>query len=53
MNKNQKTYHYIIGDDMKRLLWNLFNRTGNINYYLLLSRVRSRNAGMSKRNSIK
>ena len=35
---------------MKRLLWKLFNKTGNINYYLLLSRVRSRNATKNKGN---
>ena len=37
-------------DKMEKILWNLFNKTGNIKYYLLLSHVRSRNAIKSKRN---
>lgn len=35
---------------MKRVLWKLFNKTGNINYYLLLSHMRSKNANKNKGN---
>ena len=26
---------------MQRVLWNLFNKTGDIKYYLLLSKIRN------------
>jgi len=35
---------------MKKLLWKLFNKTGNINYYLLLRRIGSKNASKNKGN---
>lgn len=34
MNKNNKINHYINGDDMKEILWQLFRETGKIEYYL-------------------
>ncbi len=36
--------------EMKKVLWDLFNKTGNVNYYLLLSKMRSRNEIKNKRN---
>ena len=37
--------------EMQKILWDLFNKTGNVNYYLLLSKMRSKNAVKNKRNS--
>lgn len=34
---------------MKDILWNLFNKTGNVNYYLLLNKVRERDVNKNKR----
>ena len=39
--------------DLQKVLWELFNKTGNINYYLLLSHIRGKNGSKNKRNSIK
>jgi len=39
--------------EMQKVLWNLFNKTGNVNYYLLLTKMRSKNASKNKRNNIK
>lgn len=37
-------YHYINGDIfMEKLLWELFKKTGNINYYLLIKELGSVN----------
>ena len=38
---------------MKDILWNLFNKTGNVNYYLLLSKVRDRDVSKNKRHHFK
>ena len=38
---------------MKDLLWDLFNKTGNVNYYLLLSKVRDKDGSKNKRYSNK
>lgn len=38
---------------MQKILWDLFNKTGNINYYLLLSKVRGKSVSKNKGNSIK
>ena len=38
---------------MQKILWDLFNKTGNINYYLLLSHVRGKNVSKNKRDSLK
>ena len=38
---------------MQRILWNLFNKTGNVNYYLLLSEIRGRNVSKNKRDNNK
>ena len=38
---------------MKDILWDLFNKTGNVNYYLLLSKVRDKDVNKDKRNSNK
>lgn len=38
---------------MKDILWDLFNKTGNVNYYLLLSKVRDKDVNKNKRNSNK
>ncbi len=29
----------IIGDKMKKILWNLFKETGDIKYYLMFSKM--------------
>lgn len=34
MNKINKINHYINGDYMKEILWQLFRETGKIEYYL-------------------
>ena len=34
MYKNIILYQYLIGDDMKELLWDLFRKTGKIEYYI-------------------
>ena len=34
MNKKFLLNHYIIGDKMKELLWDLFKNTGKIEYYI-------------------
>ncbi len=39
--------------EMKKVLWDLFNKTGNVNYYLLLRRMGSKNEIKNKRNSSK
>lgn len=39
--------------EMQKMLWDLFNKTGNINYYLLLSRIRGKNVSKNKRDSLK
>lgn len=36
---------------MKDVLWDLFNKTGNVNYYLLLSKVRDKNVSKNQRNN--
>ena len=33
---------------MKDILWDLFNKTGNVNYYLLLSKVRDNDVSKNK-----
>lgn len=38
---------------MKDILWELFNKTGNVNYYLLLSKVRDKYDHKDKRNNYK
>ena len=38
---------------MKDILWDLFNKTGNVNYYLLLSKVRDKYDNKNKRNNYK
>ncbi len=39
----------LIGDNMKKRLWDLFKETGNIKYYNLLGKMeRSRNYGNRK-----
>lgn len=35
---------------MKDILWDLFNKTGNVNYYLLLSKVRDKDVSKNQRN---
>ena len=34
MNNFFEKFHNLIGDDMKELLWNLFRKTGKIEYYV-------------------
>ena len=34
MYKNNILCHYLIGDNMKELLWDLFKNTGKIEYYI-------------------
>ena len=38
---------------MGELLWNLFKKTGNINYYLLYQEVRGKDEGDSRRDNTK
>lgn len=38
---------------MKDILWDLFNKTGNINYYLFLSRIRDKYDNQNQRNCYK
>ena len=42
-------HHYIIGDDMKKLLWDLFKSTGKIEYYLKY-KEEVRNESRSRKN---
>ena len=42
MNKNNKINHYINGDDMKEILWQLFRETGKIEYYLEYKKKKQR-----------
>lgn len=39
MYKNLFYGYYIIGDKMKELLWDLFRKTGKIEYYLKYKEV--------------
>jgi len=38
---------------MDKILWNLFQKTGNINYYLLYQKVRGSHERNSRRNNSK
>ena len=38
---------------MEKILWDLFKKTGNINYYLLYQEVRGKNEGNDRRNNTK
>ena len=39
MYKNSFYDYYIIGDKMKELLWDLFRKTGKIEYYIKYKEV--------------
>ena len=39
---------------MEKLIWKLFMKTGNVNYYLLYNEIRGKNGkNSSRRNSFK
>ena len=38
---------------MDKVLWKLFQKTGNIKYYLLYQEVRGKDEGDSRRNNTK
>ena len=44
--------HNIIGDNMKDLLWDLFKKTGKIEYYLKYKELKEDSNGSNSRKKI-